>query len=132
MPPSTSTRRAAREPAELYAIIQDAVNAADIDAFVDAHDDDATVVIPPDGTIAHGHRQIRAGIVALLELRPRLTLVPSTALRSDGLALAHGRWHLTVVDDGSRVELNGLGTMVSRRGADGAWRVILDNPLTGP
>jgi hypothetical protein len=39
----------ARESADLDAIVQDAVNGADLDAFVNTHDDDATVVVPPDG-----------------------------------------------------------------------------------
>ena len=132
MPPSTRSSPAAQEPTDLYAIIQDAVNAADVEAFLGAHDDDATVVTPPEGAIARGHAQIRAAIVALLRLRPRLTLVPGAALRGGELALAHGRWHLSVDDDGSRIELGGLGTMVTRRGPDGMWRVVLDDPLTGP
>ncbi len=119
MPSPPRTSPAAQEPTDLYAIIQDAVNAADVEAFVRAHDDDATVVSPPEGAIARGHAQIRAAIVTLLRLRPHLTLVASSALRGGELALAHGRWHLTVDDDGSRIELTGLGTMVSRRGADG-------------
>jgi ketosteroid isomerase-like protein len=132
MPSSARTRGAGHEPADLYAIIQDAVNEADLDAFVAAHDGDATVVIPPNGAVASGHAEIRAAMLALLALQPHLTLAPTKALQSDGLALAHGRWQLTVVDDGSRIELSGLGTMVSRRCGDGSWRVVLDDPLTGP
>ncbi len=90
------------------------------------------MVLAPGGAIANGHADIRAAIGALLALQPRLTLTPTKALQSDGLALAHGRWQLTVVDDGSRIELSGLGTMVSRRSGDGSWRVVLDDPLTGP
>jgi ketosteroid isomerase-like protein len=71
-------------------------------------------------------------VIALLALRPQLTIAPGRVLQHDGLALAHGRWHLTVIDDGSRIELSGLGTMVSRRCVDGAWRVVLDDPLTSP
>jgi len=65
-------------------------------------------------------------------MRPTLSIVPISVLQAGGLALAHGRWRLAVVENGSRVELSGLGTMVSRRGAQGNWRVALDNPLTGP
>jgi ketosteroid isomerase-like protein len=132
MQSSARTRSAAHEPADLYAIIQNAVNGADVAAFIDAHDDDATVVAPPDGWIASGRAEIRAAITTLLALRPQLTMAPVRMLQGDGLALAHGRWHLTVIDDGSRIDLSGLGTMVSRLCVDGVWRVVLDDPLTGP
>ena len=101
---------------------RDAVNAADVEAFVGAHDDDATVVTPPEGAIARGHAQIREAIVALLGLRPHLRLVPGAALGGGELALAHGRWHLSVDVDGSRIELGGLGTMVTVARTDGMWR----------
>lgn len=52
-------------------------------------------------------------------------------LETDGLALTHGRWRLAVTEHGSRSELRGLGTMVSRRRPDGTWRVVLDDPLSG-
>ena len=51
MPSPPRTSPAAQEPTDLYAIIQDAVNAADVEVFVRAHDDDATVVSPPEGAI---------------------------------------------------------------------------------
>jgi ketosteroid isomerase-like protein len=132
MPSAAPTPDAPRAPADLYAAIEDAVNRADVDAFLAAHDAGATVVLPPDGKVARGRAEIRGAIVALLELRPRLTLTLLRSLQSDGLALAHGRWHLTVTDHGSRVELSGLGTMVAGRSPDGDWRVLLDDPLTGP
>ena len=71
-------------------------------------------------------------MAALLDLRPHLHMTAVRVLQRDGLALAHGRWRLTVVDEGSRIELSGLGAMVSRRGEDGSWRIVLDDPLMGP
>lgn len=131
-PAVRAPRRAAAEPNELPAIVQDAVNCADVDAFVTAHADDATVVMPPDGATAVGRDEIRAGIVSLFSMQPRLRLVPGKTLRAGELALTHGRWQLTLVDAGSRIELGGLGTMVSRRSADGTWHIVLDDPLTRP
>ena len=51
-------------------------------------------------------------------------------LEGPPVAVTHGRWRLTLIEDGCRVELSGLGTMVSRRRADGVWRIVLDDPLT--
>jgi hypothetical protein len=51
--------------------------------------------------------------------------------------IAHGHAEVraaiaALVDEGSRIELSGLGAMVSRRGADGSWRIVVDDPLVGP
>ena len=80
----------------------------------------------------HGRDNIRAAIAPLLELAPQMTTVVVKKLEADGLALTHGRWCLVVTDQGNRSELSGLGTMVSRRRPDRTWRIVLDDPLTGP
>jgi uncharacterized protein (TIGR02246 family) len=131
-PANRRPRRAAGTPAELYGIIQDAVNAADLEAFLGAHDHDASVVLPPHGQPTSGREELRTAIVTLFGLRPTLTMEPVKELEGDDLALLHGRWRLTINDHATRTELSGLGTMVARRGSDGAWRVALDDPLTGP
>jgi ketosteroid isomerase-like protein len=104
----------------------------DLDAFLDAHVPEATVVVPPDGRTVHGHKQIRSAIAPLLDLRPQMTTVVVRKLAAAGLAPTHGRWCLAFTEDKCRTELSGLGTTVSRRGADGTWRIVLDDPLTGP
>ena len=119
----------AREPAELYAVVEQAMNHADLDALVDAHDEHAVVVIPPDGTTASGHDELRAAMAALLALRPQLTMTPVRVLRTNNVAMTHGRWTLTLVDHGNRIDLAGHGTMVSRRNRHGTWRILLDDPL---
>ena len=132
MPSPARIGGAAGDPADLYAVVQDAINGGDLDAFVDAHDPDATVGRDDDGVVARGHAEVRAAMAALLDLRPQLQMTAVRVLQRDGLALAHGRWRLTVVDEGSRIELSRLGAMVSRRGEDGSWRIVLDDPLMGP
>lgn len=123
----------ARTPEELHTVVRDAINRVDLDAFLDAHDDGATVVVPPDGRSARGHDEIREAIAPLLALAPEMETVVVTALETtDGLALTHGRWRLVVTEGGRRSELSGLGTMVSRRRPDGTWRIVLDDPLTSP
>ena len=61
-----------------------------------------------------------------------MTTVVVRKLETAGLALTDGRWCLAFTEDACRTELSGLGAMVSRRGADGTWRIVLDDPLTGP
>lgn len=129
---SSPVRSPAHTPAELHALIQDAVNRGDVAAFLDAHDEDATVVVPPDGRTARGRDQIRAAIAPLLALSPDLVTVVVKKLEAEGLALTHGRWRLAMTEHGCRSEMHGLGTMVSRQRPDGTWRIVLDDPLSGP
>jgi uncharacterized protein (TIGR02246 family) len=131
MPSSAHVPSPAHTPEELHAILQDAINRADLDAFVEAHEGDATVVAPPDGRSAHGRDEIRSAIAPLLALAPEIATVVVKKLEADGLALTHGRWRLAVTEHGNRSELHGLGTMVSRRRPDGTWRIVLDDPLSG-
>jgi uncharacterized protein (TIGR02246 family) len=129
---SGHVRGPANTPEELHAIVADAFNAGDLEAFTDAHDDDATVVVvPPDGRTVHGRDDIGAAVTPLFALRPRMTIVVLKKLETDGLALTHGRWQLVVTEDGCQSSLRGIGTMVSRRRPDGTWRIVLDDPLTG-
>lgn len=121
----------ASTPEELHAIIEDAFNRADVEAFLDAHEENATVVVPPDGSSARGRDEIRTAVAALFALAPDMTTVVVGKLETDGLALTRGRWSLTVSEHGQCSELSGLGTMVSRRGPDGVWRIVLDDPLAG-
>src|SRR5262249_11276860 len=65
-------------------------------------------------------------------LRPRMTSVVYKTLRSSELALTQASWDLDgTAPDGTRTRLSGIGTIVSRRGPDGAWRIVLDDPQSG-
>jgi ketosteroid isomerase-like protein len=51
-------------------------------------------------------------------------------LENDGLALTQARWSFVGTDpDGGRVEMDGEGTVVSRRQPDGSWRIVMENPI---
>jgi ketosteroid isomerase-like protein len=121
----------ASTPEELHAVIADAFNRADVEAFLDAHEDNATVLVPPNGRPARGRDDMRTAVSPLFALAPDMTMVVVRKLETDGLVLTRGRWSLTVSEDGHRSELSGLGSMVCRRGSDGVWRIVLDDPLAG-
>jgi uncharacterized protein (TIGR02246 family) len=121
----------ARAPEELHALVEAAFNAGDVDGFVELYDDDATLVVPPDGLRASGKAAIRVAIEATLALKPAARMEVVQKLEANGLALTRGRWTLVgAAEDGTRVELSGLGTMVSRCHPDGSWRIVLDNPMS--
>jgi uncharacterized protein (TIGR02246 family) len=121
----------ARTPDALHAIVASAFNAADIDALLAAYEEDATLVVPPEGRSVHGPSAIRAATEPFFTLRPHMTSTVQRKLQNEGLALTRARWRLVTTDaDGRRAELAGHGTMVSRRRPDGTWGIVLDDPLS--
>jgi uncharacterized protein (TIGR02246 family) len=116
----------AHSPEEVHALLAAAVNAGDLDAFADLHEDDATVIVPPDGRRVTGRDAIRAATQPIFALRPRAEIEVLGKLQADELALTHAR--VTVV--ASDLRLSGRGTIVSRRQPDGSWRIVLDNPMS--
>jgi uncharacterized protein (TIGR02246 family) len=127
----TPIHNPARTPEALHVILEDAFNRGDLDAYAEAYDDDATLVVPPDGRIAHGRDDIRAATAPMFALQPRMTIVVDKKLETDGLALIHTRWELTgTAADANSMQLSGRSTVVSRRRPDGTWRIVLDDPLS--
>jgi ketosteroid isomerase-like protein len=121
----------ARAPEELHSLVEAAFNSGDVDTLVDLYDDDATLIVPPEGARATGKHAIRMAVEATLALKPVARMEVLEKLESDGLALTQGRWTLVgAAEDGARVELSGRGTMVSRCQPDGSWRIVLDNPMS--
>src|SRR5690242_10266102 len=112
----------ARTPEEVHALLEDAFNRADADAFVAVFEPGATMLTPPHGHVAHGHAEIRRAIEPVLASRPRATIQVLATVPGDGLVMTHARWRLD--------ELAGRGTIVSRRQPDGSWLIVLDNPLS--
>jgi uncharacterized protein (TIGR02246 family) len=121
----------AHAPEELHALLEDAFNTRDLDAFVDLYDEDAALVVPPGGERVSGRAAIRASVEGTFALEPDLRSEVVEKLEGATMALTHARWSLAGTGaDGSPVLLAGRGTMVSRRRSDGSWRIVLDNPMT--
>jgi uncharacterized protein (TIGR02246 family) len=120
----------ARTPEEIQALIAAAFNAGDLDAFLQLHEEDATVVVPPDGDRVSGREAIRAAVQPTFALRPTIRNEVVERLQGDGLALIHARWNLAGTDRGQPVEMSGRATVVSRRQPDGSWRIVLENPMS--
>jgi uncharacterized protein (TIGR02246 family) len=120
----------AQSPEAVHALLEAAFNAGDLDAFMEIYDDDATLIVPPEGQRVSGRDAIRAAVQPTLALRPSAQIEVVEKLQADGLALTHARWRIVGTDGGERVEMSGRGTIVSRRQPDGSWRIVLDNPLS--
>jgi uncharacterized protein (TIGR02246 family) len=100
----------------------------DIDGLVDLYEPDA-VFAPQPGQAVIGRDAIREALGGFLELRPQMEGDIRNVLVSDDTALVSNRWALRGTGpDGAPVEMGGMSADVMRRDADGAWRIVIDNP----
>ncbi len=121
----------ATRPEEIQALVAAAFNGGDRDAFRALHEPDAVAVVPPDRRRVAGRDAILAATEPIFALAPRFESEAIATLEADGLCLTHYRWRLAANSREEPVRLSGRGTVVSRRQADGSWRIVLDDPL-GP
>lgn len=120
---------AAKTPEDIHSQMARAFTAADVDAFVDLHEEGAVTIPPHTGQPATGHAEIRASIEPIFAMRPRLTNNVVRKIERDGLALTLARWQLSCVDpENGPFEMSGEGTVVSRRQPGGGWRIVMESP----
>ena len=122
----------AHSPEEIHALIAAAFNTGDPEAFLELHEDDAAVIVPPDGRRVSGRDAIRAAVEPIFALHPTAQIEVVGKLQADGLALTHARLNLVAGADRDRLEVSGHGAIVSRQQPDGTGRIVLDNPMTPP
>ncbi|MEO3797467.1 DUF4440 domain-containing protein [Nonomuraea sp. B10E15] len=117
----------AGDPGSAAARFVAAMNARDAQALDHVYEDDAVLVPVP------GHPVTGAGRLAAnqhlrsfglpIEARPRHVYV------AGGIALLIVDWSMRgTAGDGSRIDMSGTATDVVRRGPDGQWRYVIDNP----
>jgi uncharacterized protein (TIGR02246 family) len=118
-----------KTPEDIHKEMAEAFNAADVDAFVALHEEDAVTIPPHTGEPATGHEEIRASIEPVFAMRPKLTNEVVRKIQRDGLALTLVRWELSGTDpNGNPIEMSGEGSVVSRRQHEGGWRIVMESP----
>ena len=127
---SRSRKVLAQTPKEIHAAITAAFNGRDLDTYVELYEENAAMIIPPDGRRANGKDAIRAGMEEVFSLDPTLRIEILEIHEANGVALAHSQWWLVGAATGDRVEMSGRGTLVSRKQPDGSWLVVLENTMT--
>ena len=119
-----------QDPEEIHSMLAKAFNQRDLDAYIELYEQDATMIVPPEGQRARGRAEVRAAVEATFALKPDLRIDVVETLRTDGVALSHARWTLTGTDAGEPVEMSGHGTLVSRRQPDGSWLIAIENTMS--
>ncbi|WP_309082329.1 DUF4440 domain-containing protein [Zhihengliuella sp.] len=125
--PSVSDFPLATSPEQQPHVFAAAFNTGDPDVVERVYEQ-AGVFISSPGQITTGadRREANARMASLglpIEVRPRHVYV------ADDIALLIVDWTIAgTAPDGEQVDIRGTATDVARRGVDGTWRYIIDNP----
>ncbi|MFC9435798.1 YybH family protein [Nocardia sp. NPDC057030] len=102
-------------------------NARDIAALDGLYDPDAVVVPQPGHPVAGDARS--AALADFMGLGVPMKAALRQAYIANDIALLVIEWSLTGAGpDGREIDMGGTATDVVRRGADGQWRFVIDNP----
>ncbi|PZT74838.1 MULTISPECIES: YybH family protein [unclassified Streptomyces] len=115
------------DPAELPAAFERAFNSGEIDAVDRLFAPGAVFVTAPGLSVRDDER--RAANADFLGLGIPIRLTPRHTYVCDDTALLIGDYVISGNGpDGAPVHLEGSATDVARRGSDGRWRYLIDNP----
>jgi uncharacterized protein (TIGR02246 family) len=118
----------ATAPADVIEAVAAGLGAGDLERVISLYEPDATFA-PQPGRSIRGTEAIREALTAFIALRPQLTGEIEKVLVAGDTALVCNRWTLRGRQpDGSDVEMGGTSTDVLRRGEDGRWRILIDDP----
>lgn len=106
-----------------------AFESGDLDAAMALYADDAAFY-PEPGQLLHGKAQIRPALQSLMALKPRMRLHAHVHAATADIALLHSDWEMHgQAPDGSPMQMRARSADVLARGADGQWRIQVDNPF---
>jgi ketosteroid isomerase-like protein len=112
----------AKEPGQIIGIFEDKFNSGDLDGLMELYEDDA--VFPGEDGLHVGKDAIRGAVKAFLDTGGKLQFSGNVVFQAGDIALTHNAWKLS-----GDTPLEGATAEVTRKGADGNWRYIIDNPF---
>lgn len=119
-------------PETMHEPFMRAFNSGDLDQLMELYEP-AAVIVPQPGQLAEGTDQVREALQGFMALNGPIDLHPIDILKSDDIALIVSHWTLDGTGpDGNPVSLASNTLEVVRRGDDGSWRYVLDNPWGAP
>src|SRR5262245_34320989 len=118
--------------AEVIAAVErmtDAFHRADLDAVLGSYVDGAVVVFEPGHPVSDA-AALRAGFKMFFGFKPHFTYGGHEVLASGDLALHFAPWTMDGTGpDGNPLRQSGLSVALLRRGPDGQWKLVIDNPF---
>ncbi|WP_186777042.1 YybH family protein [Streptomyces salinarius] len=121
-------RALADRPEEVPAVFAERFNSGDATALAQVYED-AAVLVPQPGTPVTGPES-HAANGRLQRLGVPISVHPRHVYRSGDVALLIVDWVIDGIGrEGQAVHVEGTATDVARRGSDGRWRYVIDNPF---
>lgn len=121
----------AAAPAEVAAAFAQAFNARDLDALLALYPE-GSVFVPAPGQPLGSREAVRPALQGFLAIGLPINLSVRHVYEAGDTALLVADWTIRGTGaNGRPVDLAGTGTDVVRRGADGRWRYLIDNPFGG-
>lgn len=116
------------EPVDVIERFSRLIGEGNVEAALALYEPNAAFV-SPDGEVAAGPEALRSSLESFAALRPALDGDIESVVVAADTALVVNRWNLRGSDpDGNEVEMAGKSADVMRRGADGRWRILIDDP----
>jgi ketosteroid isomerase-like protein len=121
----------ANTPAELLSLLNENINAGDLQAAVACYEPEAVFVLPEDqGGEARGQEAIGEAYAQFLAAKPTLTRNATVIVEASGVAVLLGDWSLEGTGpDGNPASTSGKFRDVVRQQPDGTWLYLIDNPF---
>ncbi|TDD51051.1 DUF4440 domain-containing protein [Nonomuraea terrae] len=121
-------RELAERPEDVPLVFAERFNSGDPDAVAQVYESGA-LFVPEPGRALTGTRA-HAANARFMQLGVPITVRPRHVYTAGDLALLIVDWFIDGEDaDGRHVRIEGTATDVARRGQDGRWRYVVDNPF---
>lgn len=128
--PSLSAEQA-KKPQDVAQLFSKYFNKADIDGLMSLYAPDS-IFVPAPGQALNTPEGIRAAVQQFLGLKLPIAVNVRYVFETQDTALIISDWSIKGnTADGKPMDLSGTGTDVVRRGKDGVWRYLIDNPFGG-
>ncbi|MFD0886022.1 YybH family protein [Streptosporangium algeriense] len=121
-------RELAERPEDVPMVFAERFNTGDVNAVAEVYESGA-VFVTETGLPVTG-RELHAANERFLGLGLPITVRPRNVHATGDIALLIVDWVIEGTDpDGRPVRVEGTATDVARRGRDGRWRYVVDNPF---
>ena len=115
-------------PSSAIEMADEAFNRGDIEGMLAFYEEGATILFRPE-EILTGKSAIQKAFCQLFEMKPIATHEKTHVIEAGDIALWLSQWLVSgTAPDGSAICRCGNGSAVLRKGADGGWRVAIENP----
>lgn len=119
-------------PETMHEHFMQAFNSGNLDQLMELYEPGA-IIIHQDGSLAEGTAQVRDVMNGFMALNGPIDLRPLHVVTSGDVALIVSHWSLDGTGaDGTPLSLASNTMEVVRRGDDGSWRYVIDNPWGAP